>query len=85
VWTPANFNAGASAAICAVVAARYAPRAFPDGSPVIVGFELLNEPELNILTQELSFHRRAYTAIREAGMTAERVQVRSGVVLSPVP
>eukprot|EP00967_Tisochrysis_lutea_P049231 scaffold60270_cov41-Tisochrysis_lutea.AAC.2 len=74
-WCPADFKPEASAAICAVVAARYKDRKFADGSPVVVAFELLNEPELSPRNILLPYYKLAYKAVRDAGMSADRVQV----------
>jgi len=41
----------------------------------VVAFELLNEPEMDPMETELPYYKMAYTAVREAGMTPERVQV----------
>lgn len=68
IWTAANFDAELSLKVIATVAARYA------SSPALIGFTLLNEPELPTKVL-VPFYQRAYAAVRAAGCLPSKVAV----------
>jgi glucan 1,3-beta-glucosidase len=67
-WTAASFDKVASVAVLATPASRYA------SSEAVIAIGLLNEPELPSQLL-LEYYEAAIPAIREAGMSAERVAI----------